>query len=73
MSKIRREPQLVVKSFPKRKDFLHPLNSRDEQNAAYTSIQSLPVEDCTVDRLRSGYAVMAAMVSNLTQVYPLAP
>lgn len=56
------ESELIVTTFPKRKDFLHPVNKKNRQNNAYTATQSFSVSDCTVENLPAKYAVLAAFV-----------
>ena len=57
--------EINVRSFPKRKDFLHPMDPKDTQKAAYTAVQALPIDDCTVDNLPIAYAVLAAFVPSI--------
>lgn len=59
------EPEVIVTSFPKRRDFLHPVYAREDVNAAYTTRQAFPLADCTVDKLPAKYAILAAFVPSI--------
>ena len=59
------KPEIVVTTFPKRKDFLHPLNRNNTQHAAYTASQTLPIGECTVSSLPAKCAVLAAFVPSI--------
>ncbi|KAF2089842.1 hypothetical protein K490DRAFT_35448 [Saccharata proteae CBS 121410] len=43
--------QVMGTVFPKRRDFLHPMNADAANNGMYTKIHSLPVETCVIDRM----------------------
>lgn len=60
----REESEIVVKAFPKRKDFLHPLHDvhSQTQGTTHSARFVLPVSDCTVDRLPTKHAILAAFV-----------
>ncbi|KAK4507050.1 hypothetical protein PRZ48_000784 [Zasmidium cellare] len=55
---------LVVTNFPKRRDFLHTI-PESSRSMAYTSKQSIPAADCTIDNLPAKYAVFAAFVPSI--------
>jgi dsRNA-specific ribonuclease/ERCC4-related helicase len=58
------ELQLIVSSFPKRRTFLHaPDNIRS--GTAYTSKQSFPISQCTIDRLPLDYSILAAFLPSM--------
>lgn len=61
----RLEKQLRVTPFPKRRDFLHSPATNDTVNAAYTSRQSFPISECTIDRLPAKYCLLAAFLPTL--------
>ena len=61
------EPELLVEftKFPKRRDFLHPLPTGDSLSVSYTSVDTLPACDCTVDNLPNRYSVFAVFVPSI--------
>jgi dsRNA-specific ribonuclease/ERCC4-related helicase len=58
------ETQLVVSAFPKRRSFLKAPES-DQTGTAYTSTQSIPVSQCSVDRLPVEYSILAVLLPSL--------
>jgi dsRNA-specific ribonuclease/ERCC4-related helicase len=58
------EMQLVVSAFPKRRSFLKAPES-NQAGAAYTSTQSFPVSQCTVDRLPIRHSIMAVLLPSI--------
>lgn len=54
-----------VRTFPKRKDFLHPIAADHGTRVAYTGTQSYPLAECSIDRLAAGYALFAAFVPSI--------
>jgi len=56
---------LVVKSFPKRRNFLYPVAERNSISIATTAAQTLPANECTVDRLPYQYALFAAFIPSI--------
>lgn len=56
---------LVVSSFPKRRDFLHPVPLRDNQNEAYTKFIELPLVECEVDNMPLEYSMFAAFIPSI--------
>ncbi|GAB7322659.1 hypothetical protein MBLNU13_g03566t1 [Cladosporium sp. NU13] len=58
------EMQLVVSSFPKRYSFLR-VSNKDQAGTAYTSTQSLPVSQCTIERLPIKYSILAALLPSI--------
>ncbi|KAH9825776.1 putative helicase family Dicer subfamily protein [Teratosphaeria destructans] len=56
---------IVVKAFPKRKDFLHPLTSVSN-NAAYTAEQLFPPDECYLENnISFESAVLAAFIPSI--------
>lgn len=62
----REDDKILVRSFPKRKDFLHPISSTSAESKAYTAIQTLGAGDCTISNLPSRYALFAAFLPSIT-------
>lgn len=58
------ETQLVVNSFPKRRSFLL-VSENDQTGTAYTSTQSFPVSQCTVDRLPIEYSILTVLLPSI--------
>jgi dsRNA-specific ribonuclease/ERCC4-related helicase len=58
------EVQLVVSSFPKPHSFLK-VPENDQAGAAYTSTQSFPVSQCTVDRLPIEHSILAVFLPSI--------
>ncbi|KAI6865540.1 P-loop containing nucleoside triphosphate hydrolase protein [Hortaea werneckii] len=56
------EPSIIVTPFPKRRDFLHPVEERQGVNAAYTTEQAFPISECTIDHLPMKYSILAAFL-----------
>jgi dsRNA-specific ribonuclease len=54
-----------VRSFPKRKDFLHPIAADSSASAAYTATQLFPLSECTIEVLPAKFAVFAAFVPSI--------
>ena len=54
----------ILTAFPKRRDFLHPLGS-GEQNVAHTATRTVPLDQCVVDSLPAKYALFAAFVPSI--------
>jgi dsRNA-specific ribonuclease len=48
--------------FPKRRDFLHQLDSQQNHNEAFTSVYELLASECTVDRLPVSFAVFGRFI-----------
>ncbi|TKA82698.1 hypothetical protein B0A55_01272 [Friedmanniomyces simplex] len=59
------EPILVVKRFPKRKDFLHQVPLRQPGNVAYTSEESFSMSECSVDRVPLKTCLVATFVPSI--------
>lgn len=57
--------KVLVRNFPKRKDFFHPLLSGSAESKAYTAIQTLVAGDCTMSNLPSRYALFAAFLPSI--------
>lgn len=57
--------KILVRNFPKRKDFLHPILSDSAESKAYTAIQTLAAGDCTMSNLPGRYALFAAFVPSI--------
>lgn len=57
--------QLPLRSFPKRRDFLHPVTSESGVSAAYTSVQLFPLGECSVELLPARYAMFAAFAPSI--------
>lgn len=62
---IRFDQELALRSFSKRRDFLHPVTSDTGASAAYSKVQSYPISECTVDRLPAKYAIFAAFAPSI--------
>ena len=58
------EVQLVVSSFPKPHSFLK-VPENDQAGAAYTSTQSFPVSQCTVDLLPIEHSILAVFLPSI--------
>ncbi|GAB7360413.1 hypothetical protein MBLNU230_g8369t1 [Neophaeotheca triangularis] len=56
---------VVVRKFPKRKDFLHPVAHGESAAGAYSRLQSFREKDCVVSPLPLNYAILAAFVPSL--------
>jgi len=55
--------QVKATTFPKRRDFLHPIPESDvQQHDAYTSVHTLKASDCTVDNLAISYSIFALFI-----------
>ena len=59
------EPSIIVTPFPKRRDFLHPVEERQGVNAAYTTEQAFSISDCTIDHLPVKHSIFAAFVPSI--------
>lgn len=59
------EAEIVVTAFPKRRDFLHKPVEQDQVNVAYTTKQSFPIKECSVDLLPTRYAQLVAFLPSL--------
>ncbi|KAF7197126.1 Dicer-like protein 2 [Pseudocercospora fuligena] len=59
------EDSVLLTPFPKRKDFLHPLLATNNTSKAYTSVESVPISECAVDRMPARYALFAAFVPSI--------
>lgn len=59
------DDKILVRNFPKRRDFLHPVSSTSAESKAYTSLQTLVAGDCTMSNLPSRYALFAAFVPSI--------
>ncbi|RMY74848.1 hypothetical protein D0863_02962 [Hortaea werneckii] len=59
------EPSIIVTPFPKRRDFLHPVEERQGVNAAYTTEQAFPLSDCTIDHLPMKHSILAAFLPSI--------
>ncbi|KAI7469244.1 P-loop containing nucleoside triphosphate hydrolase protein [Hortaea werneckii] len=59
------EPSIIVTPFPKRRDFLHPVQEREGVNAAYTTEQVFPISDCTIDHLPLDHSILAAFLPSI--------
>ncbi|KAF2497347.1 P-loop containing nucleoside triphosphate hydrolase protein [Lophium mytilinum] len=63
------ELHLTVSRFPKRRDFLHPENPRDQINEAYSSLLKLEAKDCIVHRLPASVSIFALFIPSLLNRY----
>jgi dsRNA-specific ribonuclease len=61
-------PLLRLVRLPKRRDFLHPVNSYSEQNDAYTRIEELAAYDCIVDELPASYSIFALLFPSILHI-----
>ncbi|KAI7469475.1 P-loop containing nucleoside triphosphate hydrolase protein [Hortaea werneckii] len=59
------EPSIIVTPFPKRRDFLHPVEERQGVNAAYTTEQAFPISECTIDHLPMKHSILAAFLPSI--------
>ena len=59
------ELEVEVTAFPKRKDFLHPLDQYNTRNAAYSATYAFPSSDCEFDDLPARYSILAAFVPSI--------
>ncbi|KAK0367338.1 Dicer-like protein 2 [Friedmanniomyces endolithicus] len=59
------EHRLVVKRFPKRKDFLHEVPRRQSGSVAYTSEESLLASECSVDKVPLKTCLIAAFLPSV--------
>ena len=59
------QPAVLLTGFPKRRDFLHAVPVREATNTSYTTKQSFPLNDCTVDKLPARYAILAAFIPSI--------
>lgn len=57
--------ELTVTPLPKRRDFLHKPAVNDNINAAYTSTQSFPMSQCTINRVPAPYSLLAAFLPSI--------
>ncbi|KAI7240033.1 P-loop containing nucleoside triphosphate hydrolase protein [Hortaea werneckii] len=65
VSSVYGEPSIIVTPFPKRRDFLHPVEQRQGVNAAYTTEQAFPLSDCTIDHLPMKHSILAAFLPSI--------
>ncbi|KAI7187363.1 P-loop containing nucleoside triphosphate hydrolase protein [Hortaea werneckii] len=66
VSSVYGEPSIIVTPFPKRRDFLHPVEQRQGVNAAYTTEQAFPLSDCTIDTLPLKHSIFAAFLPSIS-------
>lgn len=59
------EAEIEVKTFPKRKDFLHPFDENNKLHAAYSATYTFKESECTFDNLPAKYAMLAAFVPSI--------
>ncbi|GAB1736443.1 hypothetical protein NU219Hw_g7593t1 [Hortaea werneckii] len=59
------QPSIIATPFPKRRDFLHPVEERQGVNAAYTTEQAFPLSDCTIDHLPFKHSILAAFLPSI--------
>ncbi|KAK5112097.1 hypothetical protein LTR62_004439 [Meristemomyces frigidus] len=57
--------EVVVTGFPKRRDFLHPVDKRQGANTAYTTEETLPIKDCILDNISLEQAFLAAFIPSI--------
>ncbi|KXT08533.1 hypothetical protein AC579_5406 [Pseudocercospora musae] len=65
VSRAENEDRVLLTPFPKRKDFLHPVLATKTTTMAYTSVESVPASECTVDRMPARYALFAAFAPSI--------
>lgn len=56
---------LILTSFPKRRDFLHPLRQRQATVSAYTIQEILPASECAFKTLPSSYSDFSALYPSI--------
>ncbi|KAF2262376.1 P-loop containing nucleoside triphosphate hydrolase protein [Lojkania enalia] len=61
--------QLQVARMPKRRDFLHRVVERNEENGAYSRIDFLNAKDCVVSNLPAAYSIFALFVPSMLHKY----
>ncbi|KAK5174894.1 Dicer-like protein 2 [Saxophila tyrrhenica] len=66
------EKEVQVTAFPRRKNFLRPMDPTGNEGAAHTAVQSLLIRDCTLDRLPTEYTILAAFVPSIMHRVDLA-
>ncbi|KAF1951090.1 P-loop containing nucleoside triphosphate hydrolase protein [Byssothecium circinans] len=54
---------------PKRRDFLHPLERKNDNNEAYTRLEELDLSKCLVENLPSPYSIFALLVPSIMYRY----
>ncbi|EMC95345.1 hypothetical protein BAUCODRAFT_46072, partial [Baudoinia panamericana UAMH 10762] len=57
--------RILAIRFPKRRDFLHPVQARQHSNQAYTKEESFALEDCTVEKTPLRSARFAAFIPSI--------
>ncbi|EME87995.1 uncharacterized protein MYCFIDRAFT_104430, partial [Pseudocercospora fijiensis CIRAD86] len=63
---------VLLTPFPKRKDFLHPVLATNNTSVAYSSVESVPASECTIERMPARYALFAAFVPSMLHRLDLA-
>lgn len=58
-------PLLQLVRFPKRRDFLHPILSQQEQSDAYTRTEELAASECIVDELPASHSIFALLFPSI--------
>jgi hypothetical protein len=66
------DEQIEVTPFPRRKNFLKPVDADANEGAAYTAKHCFPVKDCTIDELPARCAVLAALIPSIMHNVDLA-
>ncbi|CAK4028247.1 Dicer 2 [Lecanosticta acicola] len=57
--------EVVASTFPKRKDFLHPIPQGNLGAMAFTGRQGLRASECTIDKLPAKFALFSAFVPSI--------
>jgi hypothetical protein len=64
---------IVATKFPKKRDFLHPLQQPQEhEHKEYTAEKVLEVRDCTIDSLPAVYAIFSLFIPSILRRVELA-
>lgn len=57
--------ELTLSTFPRRKDFLHPIPEENALSSAHTGKQTIKIDECTIDVLPAKYALFSAFVPSI--------
>ena len=57
--------EIICHTFPKRKDFLHPIPAENALSSAHTGKEVLNIKDCTFDIVPARYALLSAFVPSI--------